>query len=126
MSGMGDGYVGTAQDAVRIRRLEKQREAERRKIQELKAKTASAKGQPGLLQFGSSTSEVLIRFQFYCFFPFFNPLYIFFFSSQFWRSRFKNLYGFLKILFLVYQILETAFKKETVGLVTREEYVEKV
>ena len=62
MSGMGDGYVGTAQDAVRIRRLEKQREAERRKIQELKAKTASAKGQPGLLQFGSSTSEVLFRF----------------------------------------------------------------
>ncbi|XP_017632091.1 protein XAP5 CIRCADIAN TIMEKEEPER isoform X1 [Gossypium arboreum] len=79
MSGMGDGYVGTAQDAVRIRRLEKQREAERRKIQELKTKSASAKGQPGLLQFGSSTSE----------------------------------------------ILETAFKKETVGLVTREQYVEK-
>ncbi|KAG5030208.1 hypothetical protein JHK87_013722 [Glycine soja] len=79
MSGMGDGYVGTAQDAVRIRRLEKQREAERRKIQELKTKSTSAKGQPGLLQFGSSTSE----------------------------------------------ILETAFKKETVGLVTREQYVEK-
>lgn len=71
--------MGTAQDAVRIRRLEKQREAERRKIQELKNKTASAKGQPGLLQFGSSKSE----------------------------------------------ILETAFKKETVGLVTREQYVEK-
>ncbi|OMO74440.1 Translocon-associated protein (TRAP), alpha subunit [Corchorus capsularis] len=79
MSGMGDGYVGTAQDAVRIRRLEKQREAERRKIQELKSKSASGNGQPGLLQFGSSTSE----------------------------------------------ILETAFKKETVGLVTREQYVEK-
>ncbi|XP_057523730.1 protein XAP5 CIRCADIAN TIMEKEEPER isoform X1 [Amaranthus tricolor] len=79
MAGMGDGYVGTAQDAVRIRRLEKQREAERRKIEELKNKTASTQGQAGLLQFGSSTSE----------------------------------------------ILETAFKKETVGLVTREEYVEK-
>ncbi|KAE8716860.1 Protein XAP5 CIRCADIAN TIMEKEEPER [Hibiscus syriacus] len=79
MSGMGDGYVGTAQDSLRIRRLEKQREAERRKIQELKTKSASDKGQPGLLQFGSSTSE----------------------------------------------ILETAFKKETVGLVTREQYVEK-
>ncbi|XP_073124007.1 protein XAP5 CIRCADIAN TIMEKEEPER [Henckelia pumila] len=79
MAGMGDGYVGTAQDAVRIRRLEKQREAERRKIQELKKKTAASEGQPGLLQFGSSTSE----------------------------------------------ILETAFKKETVGLVTREQYVEK-
>ncbi|KAB5541537.1 hypothetical protein DKX38_014511 [Salix brachista] len=79
MSGMGDGYVGTAQDAVRIRRLQKQREAERLKIQELKTKSASDQGQPGLLQFGSSTSE----------------------------------------------ILETAFKKETVGLVTREQYVEK-
>ncbi|XP_019163386.1 PREDICTED: protein XAP5 CIRCADIAN TIMEKEEPER-like [Ipomoea nil] len=79
MSGMGDGYVGTAQDSVKIRRLEKQREAERRKIQELKNKTASSTGQLGLLQFGSSTSE----------------------------------------------ILETTFKKETVGLVTREEYVEK-
>ncbi|XP_048492251.1 protein XAP5 CIRCADIAN TIMEKEEPER isoform X2 [Beta vulgaris subsp. vulgaris] len=79
MAGMGDGYVGTSQDAVRIRRLEKQRDAERRKIEELKNKTASTQGQPGLLQFGSGTSE----------------------------------------------ILETAFKKETVGLVTREEYVEK-
>ncbi|KAL5201894.1 hypothetical protein ABZP36_036248 [Zizania latifolia] len=77
MSGFGDGYVGTAQDSVKIRRLEKQREAERRKIEELKNK--SSDGQPGLLQFGSSTSE----------------------------------------------ILETAFKKETVGLVTREQYVEK-
>ncbi|CAD6224057.1 unnamed protein product [Miscanthus lutarioriparius] len=76
MSGFGDGYVGTALDAVKIR-LEKQREAERCKIEELKNK--SADGQPGLLQFGSSTSE----------------------------------------------ILETAFKKETVGLVTREQYVEK-
>ncbi|XP_077239944.1 XAP5 family protein [Tasmannia lanceolata] len=79
MAGMGDGYVGTAQDAVRIRRLEKQREVERRKIQELKNKSASVGGQTGLLQFGSGTSE----------------------------------------------ILETAFKKETVGLVTREQYVEK-
>ncbi|ESW32415.1 hypothetical protein PHAVU_002G320400 [Phaseolus vulgaris] len=59
MSGTGDGYVGAAQDAVRIRLLEKQREAERRKIQELKTKSASDKGQPGLLQFGSSTSEIL-------------------------------------------------------------------
>ncbi|XP_021753132.1 protein XAP5 CIRCADIAN TIMEKEEPER-like [Chenopodium quinoa] len=79
MAGMGDGYVGSAQDAVRIRRLEKQREAERRKIEELKNKTSSTQGQAGLLQFGSGTSE----------------------------------------------ILETAFKKETIGLVSREEYVEK-
>lgn len=58
MAGMGDGYVGTAQDAVRIRRLQKQREVEKRKIQELKNKSASAGGQTGLLQFGSGTSEV--------------------------------------------------------------------
>lgn len=45
----------------------------------VKKKSASSKGQTGLLQFGSGTSE----------------------------------------------ILDTAFKKETVGLVTREEYVEK-
>ncbi|KAI4996297.1 hypothetical protein ZWY2020_048063 [Hordeum vulgare] len=77
MSGFGDGYVGTTQDVVKIRRLEKQREVERQKIEELKSKNAD--GQPGLLKFGSSTSE----------------------------------------------ILETAFKKETVGLVTREQYVEK-
>lgn len=56
MSGMGDGYVGTAQDAARIRRLEKQREAERKRIEDLKKK--SAEGQGGLLQFGSGTSEV--------------------------------------------------------------------
>ncbi|KAG0446968.1 hypothetical protein HPP92_028582 [Vanilla planifolia] len=61
MSGMGDGGKP------------------RRKIQELKNKSASSGGQIGLLQFGSGTSE----------------------------------------------ILETAFKKETVGLVTREQYVEK-
>lgn len=71
MSGMGDGYVGTAQDAVRIRRLEKQREAERRKIQELKTKSASSNGQPGLLQFGSSTSEVPFQFDFFFFFQFY-------------------------------------------------------
>ena len=64
MSGMGDGYVGTAQDAVRIRKLEKQREAERRKIQELKDKSASSKGQPGLLQFGKSRAEVRLFFFF--------------------------------------------------------------
>lgn len=76
MAGMGDGYVGTAQDAARIRRLEKQREVDRKKIEDLKNKSSG--GQTGLLQFGSGTSE----------------------------------------------ILENAFSKETVGLVTREQYVE--
>ncbi|KAG6554281.1 hypothetical protein Mapa_004197 [Marchantia paleacea] len=77
MAGMGDGYVGTAQDAARIRRLQKQRDEERQKILDLKKKFSE--GQPGLLQFGQGTSE----------------------------------------------LLESAFKKETVGLVTREQFVEK-
>lgn len=63
MSGFGDGYVGTAQDAVKIRRLQKQREAEQRKIQELKNKSGG--GNSGLLQFGSSTSEVSQRLYLY-------------------------------------------------------------
>lgn len=56
MAGMGDGYVGTAQDAARIRRLQKQRDEERQKILDLKKKFSE--GQPGLLQFGQGTSEV--------------------------------------------------------------------
>ncbi|GJP57014.1 hypothetical protein CLOM_g16055 [Closterium sp. NIES-68] len=77
MAGMGDGYVGTAADGARIRRLEKQREEEQAKMEELRKK--SSQGLQGLLQFGTATSETL----------------------------------------------ETAFKKQTVGLVTREQFVEK-
>lgn len=77
MAGMGDGYVGSAADWVRIRRLEKQREDERVQMEEAKKK--SSQGLMGLLQFGQGTSEVM----------------------------------------------ESAFKKQTIGLVTREEFVEK-
>jgi protein FAM50 len=59
MAGMGDGYVGTAQDAARIRRLQKQRDQERQKILDLKKK--SSEGQVGLVQFGQATSEVSFR-----------------------------------------------------------------
>lgn len=77
MAGLGDGYVGSSQDSLRIRRLEKQRETDRKRTEDLKRKMMG--GQAGLLQFGSGTSEVL----------------------------------------------ESAFKKETVGLVTRDQFVEK-
>ncbi|URD72940.1 hypothetical protein MUK42_09373 [Musa troglodytarum] len=53
---MGRGNVGTAQDAMRIRPLEKQKEAERRKLQERK-KSASAGVQSGLLQDDFSRRE---------------------------------------------------------------------
>eukprot|EP00271_Cylindrocystis_brebissonii_P001705 TRINITY_DN1198_c1_g3_i1.p1 TRINITY_DN1198_c1_g3~~TRINITY_DN1198_c1_g3_i1.p1 ORF type:complete len:369 (+),score=122.62 TRINITY_DN1198_c1_g3_i1:257-1363(+) len=77
MAGLGDGYVGSSQDSLRIRRLEKQRETDRKRTEDLKRKMMG--GQAGLLQFGQGTSEVL----------------------------------------------ESAFKKETVGLVTRDQFVEK-
>lgn len=90
MAGMGDGYVGTAQDAVRIRRLQKQREVEKRKIQELKNKSASAGGQTGLLQFGSGTSEVpfIVFLSFNLGFLLIHHLFLFsFFSVSFFKSR---------------------------------------
>lgn len=56
MAGMGDGYVGTTADSNRIRRLEKQREEQQQKMEELRKK--SQQGLAGLLQFGVATSEV--------------------------------------------------------------------
>ena len=56
MAGLGDGWSGTAADGLRIRRLEKQRETDRKRTEELKAKMAEGHG--GLLQFGAGTSEV--------------------------------------------------------------------
>jgi len=56
MAGMGDGYVGTTADGNRIRRLEKQREEQQQKMEELRKK--SQQGLAGLLQFGVATSEV--------------------------------------------------------------------
>ncbi|KAJ4835560.1 hypothetical protein Tsubulata_046704, partial [Turnera subulata] len=47
---LGRGEDPAAREAAR---------SERRKIQELKTKSASSKGQPCLLQFGSSTFEIL-------------------------------------------------------------------
>jgi len=46
--------------------------------------------------------------------------------SVFYSLRVALFYLSIILTFLEFQILETAFKKETVGLVTREQYVEKV
>lgn len=72
-----NGYVGSSEDAQKLRKLGKQREQQRKKFEELQEKK---KGEAaGLRQFGASKSEVL----------------------------------------------EAAFKNETVGLVTRQEFLEK-
>ncbi|MCD9558380.1 hypothetical protein HAX54_015733 [Datura stramonium] len=96
MSGMGDGYVGTAQDAVRIRR----RKAESREAKFRSSRNKTALHLKANLVFfnlgptsGSAASEIVA--------------YV--------NSHYRNMFS----------ILETAFKKETVGLVTREQYVEK-
>jgi protein FAM50 len=72
-----NGYVGTTEDSQRIRKLDKQREQQRKKFEELQDK--KKREAAGLRQFGSSRSEAY----------------------------------------------EAAFKNETVGLVTREEFLEK-
>lgn len=72
-----NGYVGTSEDAQRLRKLDKQREQQRKKFEELQEKKKNEAA--GLRQFGASKAEAY----------------------------------------------EAAFKTETVGLVTRKEFLEK-
>jgi protein FAM50 len=74
-----NGYVGSAQDAARIRRQEKEREEQRKKFEEQQKQQRDKVANAGLKQFGSSKAEAY----------------------------------------------EAAFKSETVGLVTREEFMAK-
>jgi len=74
-----NGYVGTAQDAQRIRRQEKQREEQKKRFEDQQQQQRDMVLNAGLKQFGSSKSEAY----------------------------------------------EAAFKTETVGLVTREEFMQK-
>eukprot|EP00898_Chlorokybus_atmophyticus_P005292 jgi/Chlat1/5764/Chrsp387S05504 len=50
MAGMGDGYVGTAADTARIRRLTAKREEEKRQFEEAQRSTGKAAASAGLLQ----------------------------------------------------------------------------
>ncbi|GLI67198.1 hypothetical protein VaNZ11_011120 [Volvox africanus] len=74
-----NGYVGTGEDVQRIRRMEKQREEQRKKFEALQKQTKDQADAAGLRQFGASTEEAL----------------------------------------------EHAFKNETVGLVTKAEFIQK-
>ena len=53
-----NGYVGTAEDAARIRRQEKQREEQRKKFEALAKESKDRADGAGLRQFGTSTEEV--------------------------------------------------------------------
>lgn len=91
------GHVGSAHDTQRIRQQEKQREEERKRFEELKKQSEENVRKAGLREFGKATTEVLRAVACAC---------------ARWHAPPP-------------QALENAFKAETVGLVTREEFVEK-
>jgi protein FAM50 len=53
-----NGYVGTGEDVQRIRRMEKQREEQKKKYESLHKQTKDEADRAGLRQFGASTEEV--------------------------------------------------------------------
>lgn len=53
-----NGYVGTGEDVQRIRRMEKQREEQRKKFEAMHKQTKDQADAAGLRQFGASTEEV--------------------------------------------------------------------
>lgn len=54
------GYVGSAQDITRIRRQQKKREEQLRKLEEIKKETEAKVESAGLRRFGAGTSDVLL------------------------------------------------------------------
>lgn len=54
----GQGYVGTAEDAAKLRRLEKQREEKRKAFEAQQQKTLEKGAAGALRQFGASATEV--------------------------------------------------------------------
>ncbi|GFH14851.1 uncharacterized protein HaLaN_10977 [Haematococcus lacustris] len=74
-----DGYVGTTEDGVRIRRQLKERESERKKFEAASKEKKDEADKAGLKQFAATTSEAL----------------------------------------------EHAFKNETIGLVSKADFVKK-
>lgn len=115
--GMG-GYVGNTHDKARVTRQEKEREEAKQKFEEAKRKAEEG---AGLRKFGAGTTEVS--------------------SWQDWSQGWGNAWrracshpGAPLVMVLpthmplplrLAQTLETAFKNETVGLFTRQEFVEK-
>ena len=59
----GQGYVGTSQDVVRIRKQEKQREEAKKKYEELQKAQRDKVNSAGLRQYTASKAEVRRRIQ---------------------------------------------------------------
>jgi transposase len=58
MAGMGDGYVGTAEDSARIRRMDKKRQEQKRKFEEAQKQRQERLEGAGLRKFDTATTEV--------------------------------------------------------------------
>ena len=52
--GMGDGYVGTSQDAKRIRKLQQSREESKKAFEDAKKASEQNLAKDGLKRFGAS------------------------------------------------------------------------
>ena len=59
MSGVGDGYVGNAEDSARIARMGKKREKERKEFEEQQKQRQQRIDTAGVRKFASATSEVI-------------------------------------------------------------------
>lgn len=100
------GYVGTSEDKRRILRQEREREQQRQVYEDARNKGGGA----ALREFGSGTSEV-------------RPDVDLQQHATFLAATYEA--DVLHCPCLALQALENAFKNETVGLVTRQEFVEK-
>ena len=105
-------YIGSAEDARRIRKQEEEREKQRKEFEERKKLGETNVDGAGLRQFGAGRAEVPLTFckserSTRCFCCIGAP---------------RTSHGMPRLLV---QVLEAAFKSETVGLVTREEFLNK-
>lgn len=126
-------YVGSNEDVMRIRKHEKQREEQKKKFEAQKNQHAENIDKAGFRQFGTGQSEVTT--------PHVQHLAQFSHTHTVGRP-WQGLSHSLKqapsqslvtqlcsshssAMVVALQVLEAAFKNETVGLVTREEFINK-
>ena len=103
-------YIGSAEDSRRIRKQEEEREKQRKEFEERKRQGESNIDNAGLRQFGAGSTEVSLLADLCSFI-----------GSQCTQGHAVACY----LTSCRLQVLEAAFKNETIGLVTREEFLNK-
>jgi protein FAM50 len=59
MAGIGDGYVGTAEDSARIRRMDKKRQEQRKQFEDAQKLRQERIEKAGIRKFDTASTEVL-------------------------------------------------------------------